>query len=64
MPTDSRAYVRVRRPGLLYLLREMVGRNGLRNRYVYVTDGGHWKNLGLVELLRRGCQHIVSGCLR
>jgi hypothetical protein len=26
---------------------------------VYVTDGGHWDNLGLVELLRRGCTQIL-----
>jgi hypothetical protein len=26
---------------------------------VYVTDGGHWDNLGLVELLRRGCGQIL-----
>ncbi len=25
---------------------------------LYVTDGGHWENLGLVELLRRGCTEI------
>ena len=24
-----------------------------------MTDGGHWENLGLVELLRRGCANIV-----
>jgi hypothetical protein len=26
--------------------------------FLYVTDGGHWENLGLVELLRRGCTKI------
>ena len=31
----------------------------LRERpYLYVTDGGHYENLGLVELLRRGCTEI------
>lgn len=50
---------RFRRPGALYVLREALGMNSLRNRYVYVTDGGHWDNLGLVELLRRGCTEIV-----
>lgn len=24
-----------------------------------MTDGGHWENLGLVELLRRGCTRVV-----
>jgi hypothetical protein len=27
-------------------------------RYLYVSDGGHWENLGLVELLRRGCNRV------
>jgi hypothetical protein len=48
-----------RRPGTLYILREALGINTLRNRFVYVTDGGHWENLGLVELLRRGCSQIL-----
>lgn len=30
----------------------------MRDRFVYVTDGGHFENLGLVELLRRGCTDI------
>ena len=30
-----------------------------KNAYLYVSDGGHWENLGLVELLRRGCTRIV-----
>lgn len=47
------------RPGALYIFREAFGLNSLRNRFVYVTDGGHWENLGLVELLRRGCMRIV-----
>jgi hypothetical protein len=51
-----RAY---RRPGWSYSLREAFGGNTLRLPYVYVTDGGHWENLGLVELLRRGCTRIV-----
>lgn len=47
-----------RRVGLGYLLRELTGRNSYRSDYVYVTDGGHYENLGLVELLRRGCRNI------
>jgi hypothetical protein len=31
----------------------------LRGRWVYVTDGGHYENLGLVEALRRGATEIV-----
>lgn len=65
LPSSSRMAVQqrpdpsLRRPGALYVFREALGLNSLRNRYVYVTDGGHWENLGLVELLRRGCTHIL-----
>jgi hypothetical protein len=37
----------------------MFGRTGLDGRWVYVTDGGHYENLGLVEALRRGATEIV-----
>jgi hypothetical protein len=47
-----------RRAGPGYLARELLGRNSYRDDYVYVTDGGHYENLGLVELLRRGCTEI------
>ncbi len=45
-------------PRLSYLFREALERNYLSSRYLYVTDGGHYENLGLVELLRRGCTEI------
>lgn len=44
--------------GWPYLLREVFGRFRRTSPYVYVTDGGHWENLGLVELIRRGCTEI------
>lgn len=47
------------RPGWSYALREAFGLNSLHLPYVYVTDGGHFENLGLVELLRRGCTQII-----
>jgi hypothetical protein len=50
---------RARRPGTWYVLREALGLNSLDRPFVYVTDGGHWENLGLVELLRRGCGQIL-----
>jgi hypothetical protein len=45
-------------PGPFYLVLELLGVNSLRRRYLYVTDGGHYEVLGLVELLRRGCTDI------
>ena len=46
------------RPRPVYLFNEMIGRNRIGAKYLYVTDGGHYENLGLVELLRRGCRQI------
>ena len=46
------------RPRPSYLFRELFGWNNLNARFLYVTDGGHYENLGLVELLRRGCMQV------
>jgi hypothetical protein len=47
-----------KRPGWVWYLREVVGWFPNNASYVYVSDGGHWENLGLVELFRRGCTEI------
>jgi hypothetical protein len=47
-----------RGPGPMYLLLEALGLMHLGRNFVYITDGGHYENLGLVELLRRGCTRI------
>jgi len=39
--------------GLGYLFKEFFGVHDLSDPYVYMTDGGHWENTGLVEMLRR-----------
>lgn len=54
----ARFYRNWPRPRLIWLLREMLGRNRLNGRYLYISDGGHYENLGLIELLRRGCTTI------
>lgn len=49
-----------RRPGLSYLVREMTGSSPGTSRFAYVSDGGHFDNLGLVELLSRRCDWIFT----
>ena len=44
--------------GWPYLARELLGRFSHDDPFLYVTDGGHWENLGLVELLRRNCDEV------
>jgi hypothetical protein len=46
------------RPGLSHLFREMAGANPRAGRFIYASDGGHFDNLGLVELLARRCDWI------
>jgi hypothetical protein len=47
------------KPGAYRLFKEAVGRTSLYDRRLYVTDGGHYDNLGLVEALRRRPRRIV-----
>jgi hypothetical protein len=46
------------KPGPYRLLREAFGRPSLYDRKLYVTDGGHYDNLGLLESLRRRPERI------
>jgi hypothetical protein len=46
-------------------LTEALGLTHARGGYVHLSDGGHFENLGLYELVRRGCRHILlcdGGC--
>jgi hypothetical protein len=49
---------RLPRPRFDYTLKEILGWYSTEDRFVFVTDGGHWDNLGIVELLRRKCTEI------
>ncbi|WP_406206454.1 hypothetical protein OH807_32855 [Kitasatospora sp. NBC_01560] len=44
---------------LPYQLRELCGRFPMEDRFLLTTDGGHYENLGLVELLRHGVRTAV-----
>ena len=48
------------RLGLLYLFNEMLGRTNDHSDYVYISDGGHFEDLGVYELIRRRCRFIVA----
>ena len=43
-----------------YLLDELFGRTNSRSRFVYLSDGGHFENLGIYELARRECALIIA----
>ena len=47
------------------LAREMLGLTTDHNPYVYLSDGGHYENLGLWEMVARRCRFIIisdAGC--
>ena len=37
----------------------MFSRTDSFDRYVYLSDGGHFDNSGVYELIRRRCRYIV-----
>ncbi len=45
--------------GLFCMLAELFGMTSDKSRYVYLSDGGHFDNLGLYELVRRRCRYII-----
>lgn len=47
------------RSSLAYLINELLGRTNDTRKFVQLTDGGHFDNMGLYELVRRRCRYIV-----
>jgi hypothetical protein len=48
-----------------YLVAEMFGLTDRDSPYVYLSDGGHFENLGIYELVRRRCTTVIAidaGC--
>ncbi len=53
------------RSAIRSLVSEACGLTSNQNPYVYLSDGGHFENLGLYEMVLRRCRFIVvldSGC--
>ena len=48
------------RLGLHYFLKELTGATTDTSSYVNLSDGGHFENIGLYELVRRRCKYIVA----
>jgi hypothetical protein len=47
------------RSSLAALINEALGRTNETSAFVYLSDGGHFENLGVYEMVMRGCTHIV-----
>ena len=64
LPNPGRAGLSVRQESepetnLVPLLTEALADTAGTTKYVYLSDGGHFENLGLYEMVRRRCRHIV-----
>jgi Patatin-like phospholipase len=46
--------------GLGYLAKELLAKADIDSSYVYLSDGGHFENLGIYELVRRKCKLIIA----
>jgi hypothetical protein len=57
----SRAELQLAKPrnSLAALMNELMGRTTDDNQAVYLSDGGHFENLGVYEMLRRRCTRIL-----
>jgi hypothetical protein len=44
---------------LIHLFKELFGKVGDWAEYVNLSDGGHFENMGLYELVRRRCRYIL-----
>jgi len=49
----------MQRPTVLYWT-ELLGIASHKDPIVYLSDGGHFENLGMYELLRRRCKYIIA----
>jgi hypothetical protein len=47
------------RSNLAWLIAEASGNTNERRNFVYLSDGGHFENTAVYELVRRRCSHIV-----
>ena len=46
--------------GLWQLVKELLAMADGKSGYVYLSDGGHFENLAVYELLRRRCQFVIA----
>ncbi len=45
--------------GIAYLIQDLLGKSNTNSEYVCLSDGGHFDNMGIYELIRRRCKYIL-----
>ena len=48
------------RPLVWFWLKELFGMASAEDRFIYLTDGGHFDNSAIYELLKRRCKYILA----
>jgi predicted acylesterase/phospholipase RssA len=57
---DLSGKYRPRRPLVWFWLKEMFGMASADDRYIYLSDGGHFDNSAIYELFKRRCKYILA----
>ncbi len=58
-PGSERWNQRAHKGAILLFIKELLGMSSDESNYVYLSDGGHFENLGLFQLVRRRCRFIL-----
>ncbi len=45
--------------GIAYLISDLIGKSDASSDFVYLSDGGHFDDMGIYELIRRRCKYIL-----
>ena len=59
-PNESYTERGSRRPVVWFWLKELFGTASAKDRFIYLTDGGHFDNSAIYELLKRRCKYILA----
>jgi hypothetical protein len=54
------SYFKSYSPGAFYFIHELMGSASANDAYLYLSDGGHFENLGVYELVRRRVPCIIA----
>jgi hypothetical protein len=45
--------------GIAYLIKDLIGKSDTSSNFVCLSDGGHFDDMGIYELIRRRCKYIL-----
>jgi len=60
-PLNKWQRMAIKSPGSWSVIKELIGLYTLDGEFINLSDGGHFDNIGVYELLRRRCKYIIVG---